>query len=413
MKSFHDRTHSGRRAALLLAAGWLALSPVAAALADEPPTRSRRHREESRESSEEENAADDDTFGMERLFVPRWRLTDGPQVRAAFRDVVKDAGAATVSIQCDGKHLALGGIISPDGWIVTKATPLCGNLTVVLADGRKFAAATIAESGEHDLALLKVDAANLPSLDLTAASAAPPVGSWLASVGRSKDPVAVGVVSVPPRVIPAQAGILGVQLDEEKALIVQVFPDSAAEEAGVEPDDLILSVNGQKTPSREKLREIVGSFNPGDEVELLVERAGEKVTLHATLSGDFPGLPMGRSEFQNNLGGKLSVRRFGFPLAFQHDTVLRPADCGGPVVDLDGHVVGFNIARAGRTESYALPVDAVQGVLKELMKDHLLVKKNSPEGEAAEELEEELNEPAANAAPAAKSAARPKPVSTP
>ena len=65
---------------------------------------------------------------------------------------------------------------------------------------------------------------------------------------------------------------------------------------------------------------------------------------------------MGRSDFQNSLGGKLSVRRFGFPLAFQHDTVLRPSDCGGPVVDLDGRVVGFNIARAGRTESYALPV---------------------------------------------------------
>ena len=96
---------------------------------------------------------------------------------------------------------------------------------------------------------------------------------------------------------------------------------------------------------------------------------------------------MGRSEFQNNLGGKLSVRRFGFPLAFQHDTVLRPADCGGPVVDLDGHVVGFNIARAGRTESYALPADAVQGVLKELMKEHLMVKKHSPEAEAAAELD--------------------------
>lgn len=412
MKSFHDRTRSGRRAVLLVAAGWLALSPVAAAFADEPPTRSRRQREESRESTEEVDATDD-TFGMERLFVPRWRLTDGPQVRAAFRDVVKDASEATVSIQCDGKHLALGGIISPDGWIVTKATPLCGNLTALLADGRKLAATTVAESGEHDLALLKIDAAKLPSLDLTVASASPPVGSWLASVGRSKDPVAVGVVSVPPRVIPAQAGILGVQLDEEQALIVQVFPDSAAEEAGVEPDDLILSVNGQKTPSREKLRKIVGSFNPGDEVELIVDRAGKEVTLHATLSGDFPGLPMGRSEFQNNLGGKLSVRRFGFPLAFQHDTVLRPTDCGGPVVDLEGRVVGFNIARAGRTESYALPVDAVQGVLTELMKEHLLVKQNSPEAEAAEELEEELDAPAANEAPAAKSAARPKPVSAP
>ena len=81
--------------------------------------------------------------------------------------------------------------------------------------------------------------------------------------------------------------------------------------------------------------------------------------------------------------------------------------------DLEGRVVGFNIARAGRTESYALPVDAVQVVLTKLMKDHLLVKKSSPEAEAVEELEEKLNEPAANVAPAAKSASRPKPVSMP
>ena len=80
------------------------------------------------------------------------------------------------------------------------------------------------------------------------------------------------------------------------------------------------------------------------------------LTLQATLGGTFPGFE-GRSEFQNNLGGRLSVRRFGFPVALQHDTVLRPDDCGGPVVDLDGRVIGFNIARAGRTESYAIPTE--------------------------------------------------------
>jgi serine protease Do len=399
MMAFRKQIRGCRRAALLAAVGWLALSPAAATFAEEPPTPSRRQRQEPRQSSEQLDATDD-TFGMERLFVPRWRMTDGPQVRAAFRDVVKEARDATVSIQCDGKHLALGGVISPDGWIVTKATPLCGNLTALFADGRKLSAATVAKSSEHDLALLKVEARELPSLDIDDPISAPRVGSWLATVGRSQDPVAVGVVSVPPRVIPPQAGILGVQLDEAKALIVRVFPDSAAEEAGVEADDLILSVNGRQTPSNAKLREIVGSFNPGDEVELIVQRDGQNVTLHAILSGDFPGLPKGRSEFQNNLGGKLSVRRFGFPLAFQHDTVLRPSDCGGPVVDLDGRVVGFNIARAGRTESYALPVDAVHEVLSALMKDHLLVKKNSETAESAADLEEDLDFPARSPAAA-------------
>jgi serine protease Do len=218
---------------------------------------------------------------------------------------------------------------------------------------------------------LKVDAKNLPALDLSKTEA-PEVGSWVASVGRSRDPLAVGVVSVPPRKIPPQAGILGVQLDEELPLVVKVFPESAAEEAGVEPHDQIVRVNGKNTPSREKLKEIVGAFNPGDEVELVVERDGKSLTLKATLGGMFPGL-MGRNDFQNTLGGKLSVRRFGFPTAFQHDTVLRPTDCGGPLVDLDGRVVGFNIARAGRTESYALPVTAVQEVVEKLMTEKLMV----------------------------------------
>jgi len=310
-------------------------------------------------------------FGMDRLFVPRWRLTDGPHVRAAFRDVVKDAGKATVCIHCDGKHTALGGVVSPDGWIVTKATPLCGKLTAILSDGRKLEATTVAEDGLYDLALLKVDAKDLPALDLSK-SASPEVGSWLASVGRSRDPIAVGVMSVAPREIPAQAGILGVELDDERPLVVRVFPESAAEEAGVEPGDVIIEISGLKTPTREKLKAVVAAFNPGDEVEILMNRGGKRLTLKATLSGHFPGL-MGRSDFQNNLGGKLSVRRFGFPLAFQHDTVLRPSDCGGPVVDLDGKVVGFNIARAGRTESYALPVSAVQEVVGKLMKERLLV----------------------------------------
>jgi serine protease Do len=280
--------------------------------------------------------------------------------------VIKDAAQATVCVHCDDKHTAVGGIVRSDGWIVTKATPLCGKQTVVLADGRKFDATTVAESGEYDLALLKIEAKNLPTLDMSA-SDPPAVGSWLATVGRSRDPLAVGVVSVAPREIPPQAGVLGVQLDEELPLVVRVFPDSAAEEAGVKAHDQIVRVNGKTTPSREKLKEVVGAFNPGDDVELVVDRDGKSLTLKATLGGGFPGL-MGRNDFQNSLGGKLSVRRFGFPVAFQHDTVLRPSDCGGPVVDIEGRVVGFNIARAGRTESYALPVSAVQKVIDKLMK---------------------------------------------
>jgi serine protease Do len=347
----------------------LALVGPSIVRADDPaPTRSERARS---------SRSDEASFGIDQLFVPRWRLADGPQVRAAFRQVVEEAGRATVSIQCDGKPAALGGVVSPDGWILTKATPLCGKMQVVLADGRRLQATTAAESREYDLALLKVDATNLPTLKLSDA-AAPPVGSFLATVGIGRDPVAVGVMSVAPRAIPAQAGFLGVRLDENLPLILEVFPESPAEAAGIQVGDRILDIAGRQTPSREKLKEAIALFNPGDDVRLSVEREGQTLAIEATLAGQFPGIPMGRSEFQNGLGGKLSVRRFGFPMAFQHDTVLRPADCGGPIVDLDGRVIGFNIARAGRTESYALPAVEVNKVLDQLRKQSLSAAASKP-----------------------------------
>jgi S1-C subfamily serine protease len=263
----------------------------------------------------------------------------------------------------------LGAIIAADGWILTKATPLCDEAICTLADGRQLPAATVATNGKYDLALLKVDAANLPTLDLADAPD-PAVGDWLATVGVDLDPVAVGVVSVPPREIPAQPGRLGIMLSQDREtdepIVVDALEDGAAAQAGVLAGDRILSIEGQPTPSGTEIKRVVGSYNPGDIVALEIERGDDRLTLRVTLQGTIPGFE-GRSEFQNNLGGRLSIRRFGFPLALQHDTVLRPSDCGGPVVDLEGRVVGFNIARAGRTESYAIPTSAAREVIAELM----------------------------------------------
>ncbi len=339
-----------------------------------------RDRQEDRQDEERGAPGSDDEddenrdlpFNTDRLFVPRWRLTDGPHVRAAFRDVVDDAAAATVVVKCDGKRRGLGGVVADDGWILTKATPLCGKVMIQLADGRELEGTMVGENREYDLALVKVAARDLATLNLDDATI-PDVGAWLATVGTGRDPVAVGVVSVGPREIPPQPGYLGVLLDQTDAnrpLVMQVLPDSGAEKAGVKVGDRIVRVDGVATPTRDELIARVRTFNPDDEITLEIKRDEETLTMRATLQGTFPGYE-GRSEFQNNLGGRLSVRRFGFPVALQHDAVLRPDDCGGPVVDLDGRVVGFNIARAGRTESYAIPTSAVREVIAELMAENV------------------------------------------
>ncbi len=51
--------------------------------------------------------------------------------------------------------------------------------------------------------------------------------------------------------------------------------------------------------------------------------------------------------------------------------MLKPQECGGPVIDLDGKAVGVNIARAGRVESYAIPSEVLKPLLHDLMSGKL------------------------------------------
>jgi len=46
--------------------------------------------------------------------------------------------------------------------------------------------------------------------------------------------------------------------------------------------------------------------------------------------------------------------------------VLAPKDCGGPIVSLEGHVLGVSIARAGRVETWILPSETIRPVLVEM-----------------------------------------------
>ena len=66
------------------------------------------------------------------------------------------------------------------------------------------------------------------------------------------------------------------------------------------------------------------------------------------------------------MGSRLSRRRKAFPDAFQHDSMLTARNCGGPVVNIDGQIIGINIARAGRVANYSLPVSTIDPIVAEL-----------------------------------------------
>lgn len=304
-------------------------------------------------------------------------------ILAAFRDVVTETSKCTVEVYAkEGKskeRLSLGAIVGSDGFVLTKASEAKGELVCLLADGRRLDARVVGVDKNTDLAVLKIDAKELPTVPWRDGDA-PAVGSWLATPGFANSrpspfPIATGVVSVGPRKIASPPAAMGVNLDqrEDLALVESVRENTPAEQAGVVAGDIIRKVNDKEIKGRIDLVMTIRKLQPGDKVKLLIERDSQELTIEVVLASlaviAQDGLD--RADFQNHLGGELSERRAGFPSALQHDTVLKPSDCGGPVVDLEGKVVGINIARAGRVETFALPVSLIKSVLPDLISGKL------------------------------------------
>src|SRR5262249_38248088 len=123
----------------------------------------------------------------------------------------------------------------------------------------------------------------------------------------------------------------------------------------------------------EELVQTLGRHKPGDTVVLLLRRGEEEMEVKAKL-GKRPDGGVSRGDFQNLLGSKLSEVRSGYPTVLQHDGVVPPEHCGSPLVDLAGRVLAINIARAGRTEPWAVPSEAIRSVLPDLIKGRLAPK---------------------------------------
>lgn len=304
---------------------------------------------------------------------------DGVAVLDAFKPVVAKPSESTVRIAIDGADVALGTIVSADGFIITKASLLKGKIVCFTKDGDRYPARVVGTEEEHDLAMLKVQATGLKAIEWRSSLTAE-VGNWVASPGLSERPVAIGVVSVATRKIPniemGKSGFLGVILnrDKDNAVIDVVSAGSAAEKAGLKQGDVVLAVAGKKILTADKLISTIQGFKPGETVALMIKRGKDEKEMKVTL-GKRPILDRNdRGDRMNAMGSKLSDRRIGFPVLLQTDQVVKPHECGGPLVDLDGKAVGINIARGGRTESYAIPSEAVQALLSDLKSGKLAPK---------------------------------------
>lgn len=290
-----------------------------------------------------------------------------------FEPLFREARQSTVRIESEGKILAYATVVGADGWLVSKASEL-GSLDEVTChfyDGTQFRGQVVLAREDHDLVLIHVDADGL----VVAPWSDEPieVGSLVAVSDETGRPFASGVVSVALRVLlEEQQAVLGVYPEPgTRGIVVRnVERGSAAILAGLRPGDEILKLDEQPISTVVDLTNHIRRKRPGQRMEVIFSRNGETRRAVATLKGrDVSGRFSTEESQPSRFSSEASDRNSEFPEVLQHDAHLWPEQCGGPLVDLDGKVIGVNIARGGRIESYAIPASVLKTVLDQMLSE--------------------------------------------
>lgn len=298
-----------------------------------------------------------------------------PVVLSQISQPVHSASVSTVTIFTEDRQVALGTVVQSDGYILTKASEVekRKSLTCEFQDGTKLSAKLIRTDSVNDLAILKVEAKGLAKINWSDVKLK--TGSFVLSPKTSGAVLALGTYSVAPRSTAAgEQAFLGVKPETtlKGVRVTDINPGSASFEAGLQNGDVITKLGGVAIPDVSALVKSIRDHRPGDTVEVEYLRNGNKGKKKAILEDRVvSGAQAAQFKMMNRLGAIPSRRDDNFPNVFQHDSPLFPEQCGGPVSDLDGNVIGINIARHGRAATYAIPANHVKTLLNDMLRSNV------------------------------------------
>lgn len=294
-------------------------------------------------------------------------------VLSQITDPIRSVAASTVKVFSKQRQVALGVIVDSDGLVLTKASEVTAQaeVTCELPDGTRHDVKIVRTDEVNDLALLKIGVSGLPTASFSSTPILP--GAFLLTPNPDGSVVALGTYSHRPRsTAEGEQAFLGVQPEatDGGVRVSDIRRGSASYSAGMQDGDVITKLAGAAIRDVAELVKSIRDRRPGDQVEIELVRGGNPMTLKATLAGrEIDGEQAARFKMMNRLGAFPSRRDDNFPCVFQHDTPLFPEQCGGPIADLQGNVVGLNIARLGRAASYALPSTQVKTALDDLLRE--------------------------------------------
>ncbi|MDB6078324.1 MAG: serine protease [Akkermansiaceae bacterium] len=295
--------------------------------------------------------------------------THGPRMNQLVSDGPTKVALQQSSavIQKGRSEMAYGVVISPDGYILTKASEVPDLTGVSVAvDQQLFKSVRlVATDPRWDVALLKVDATGLSPVRL---ATGPELerGTWVVANGtttrKDRNPQ-IGVISATAREIKEKDGvILGIAFDDDDGdlAVSDLADDGEAKKAGFEIGDVLISIEDRQVKDLESLVKALAGHPVGATVAVNIKREGQPQTLSVML-----GELLTRNDDMS--GFNRSGRRSGFPRVIQHDIIADYERMGGPVFDLDGSCVGMNIARPDRCETYAIPAEELKSIIEEML----------------------------------------------
>ncbi|MFN7892967.1 MAG: PDZ domain-containing protein [Pirellula sp.] len=290
------------------------------------------------------------------------------QTLRAFRESIGDTWKSTVQILVRNRQVALGAVVHPDGWIVSKSSEVPDQFDVKLADGTKAVGAVRIRRSDMDLALIKIERDGLLPIELKT-NREVPIGGWLISTDIRPSALSIGVVGVANRNVRPEKPVLGVRLEltpdrTQGAMVASIVDGGGADRAGIEIGDIIQTVDGKSYSKRDDVLDKLRSLQAGQFVELGILREERPIKITAQMM-DLANSLFDSTEMEVN--GHISARATGFQNVIQHDTVLQPHQCGGPIVDVEGNVVGLNIARNGRVASLAFHSRSLEPTIRDML----------------------------------------------
>ena len=295
----------------------------------------------------------------------------------AISPALATAAKSTVRVWAGNRRVAYGTVVGDGTQILSKWSEVArarGTLRVDVAGSDYRDVKMTGVYPEEDLVVLTV--AGKPLTPVKWSNEVPKLGRFIAAPQPDGRLAAFGVVSVLERNLrDTDAAYLGViqdtQFKGQGVKIREVDEDSGAAKAGLMAGNTILKVGERSLTGLLALRNALTGVQPGETISLLIEAGGKARTVKVVL-GNRPDLPQfsgGRLQQMERMGGAISNVRSSFTRVLQTDMRPKPNQIGGPVVDLEGRVIGITVARADRTRSFVMPASAVVSLLEKKAED--------------------------------------------